>query len=45
MIPSLEILKRFYATDDVFMIGYPAGIIDKKNAMPVVRKGTIATQP
>lgn len=30
---------------DVLMIGYPFGIRDKKNNLPIVRKGIIATVP
>jgi hypothetical protein len=31
--------------DEVYMIGYPAGIYDKRNAFPVWRVGIIATSP
>ena len=31
--------------DDIYMIGYPAGIYDKRNAFPIWRVGIIATSP
>jgi S1-C subfamily serine protease len=33
------------AGDEIYMIGYPAGIYDKRNALPVWRVGIIATSP
>jgi hypothetical protein len=33
------------AGDEIYMIGYPAGIYDKRNALPIWRIGIIATSP
>ncbi len=38
-------LNRMPASIGVAMIGYPNGIWDKKNGLPIIRKGTTATHP
>lgn len=38
-----SLLKTFSEIEDVFMIGYPYGIIDDINNIPIVRKGITAT--
>lgn len=45
IIPSSDDWKWICPGKDVLMIGYPLGIIDKKNNLPIVRKGAIATIP
>lgn len=42
-IPSKEQLEDITAIEDLFMIGYPNGISDNYNNMPIVRKGITAT--
>ncbi|MDB2437693.1 serine protease [Hellea sp.] len=36
-------LKNLTAIEDIYMIGYPNGLIDKSNFYPIVRKGVTAT--
>ncbi len=43
LIPSAEQLDQLDAIEEVVFIGYPNGIYDSKNLMPVVRRGTTAT--
>lgn len=43
LIPSKEDLEKFSAIEDIIMIGYPNGLIDEKNNLPIVRKGITAT--
>jgi len=44
LIPSEKILKEdIDAIEDIIFIGYPSDIFDKKNLLPVVRKGITAT--
>ena len=43
MIPGEEMLKEFNAIEDIIFIGYPVGIWDKKNLLPVFRRGITAT--
>lgn len=45
LIPSAETLNALAAVEDVLMIGYPTGIWDSANNIPVVRKGITATPP
>jgi hypothetical protein len=45
-IPSVEIQKsELKAFEDIYMIGYPNGLWDSKNNMPIVRRGITATAP
>lgn len=43
LIPSDAERKEFSSMEDVVMIGYPSGIWDEVNNMPVIRKGITAT--
>lgn len=45
LIPSSSELEGLTALEDVVMIGYPIGIWDSHNNMPVIRKGITATHP
>lgn len=43
LIPSDEERKSYSSMEDIVMIGYPNGIWDSKNNLPVIRKGITAT--
>ncbi len=43
IVPSIDDTRGFDALEEVVMIGYPIGIWDSKNNMPVVRRGITAT--
>lgn len=43
IIPKNDVLTEVDAVEDVIIIGYPNGIYDKKNLLPIVRKGITAT--
>ena len=43
LIPSKERLGEIDIAEDVIMIGYPNGLWDSVNNMPIVRKGIMAT--
>lgn len=43
LIPTAEQMNDLDAIEEVVFIGYPNGIFDSKNLMPVVRRGTTAT--
>lgn len=43
LILNEEMLKELDAVEDVLFIGYPAGIWDERNLIPIVRKGITAT--
>ena len=45
MIPSSTDLEGLAAIEDVIMIGYPIGLLDSHNNLPVARKGITATDP
>lgn len=45
LIPTAEELSDLGAIEDVIMIGYPNGILDAANNMPIVRRGVTATHP
>lgn len=45
LIPSSNDEDDFIALEEVVMIGYPNGIWDEKNNLPVIRKGITATHP
>jgi Trypsin-like peptidase domain len=45
MIPTDEELAALMAIEDVIMVGYPNGLWDHFNNMPVVRRGITATHP
>lgn len=44
LIPDYDTIQSFDAVEDVIMVGYPNGIWDSANNMPIVRKGITATQ-
>ena len=45
LIPNQTELEDLGALEDVIMIGYPNGIWDPANNMPIVRRGVTATHP
>lgn len=45
LIPSREELEDLGALEDIVMVGYPNGIWDATNNMPIVRRGVTATHP
>lgn len=45
IIPSLEQRKILEPVEDIILIGYPNGLWDKENNMPLVRRGITATAP
>lgn len=45
LIPSAETFQELSAIEEVLMIGYPQGIWDSVNNMPVCRRGVTATPP
>lgn len=45
LIPTPEVLASLGGIEDVTMIGYPNGIWDIRNNMPIVRRGITATSP
>lgn len=45
LLPTDKQLSELRALEDVLMIGYPNGIWDSVNNMPIFRKGTTATNP
>lgn len=42
-IPSNEDIKNILALEQVTFVGYPAGLIDTTNNLPIARKGYLAT--
>lgn len=45
LIPTTQELADLGAIEDVIMIGYPNGIWDATNNMPIIRRGVTATHP
>lgn len=45
LLPTEKQKSELRALEDVLMIGYPNGIWDSVNNMPIFRKGTTATNP
>lgn len=43
LIPSSDVLNQLAAIENVVFIGYPSGLRDQKNNMPLVRRGITAT--
>lgn len=43
LIPKKEVWDSFTALEDIIMIGYPIGLWDSKNNLPIIRKGQTAT--
>jgi hypothetical protein len=44
-VASHKIMCELSVTDEIVMIGYPIGICDSLNNMPIFRKGIISTSP
>jgi len=44
-IPTATMLHELSPIEDIVVIGYPAGVIDAVNFLPVFRKGITATAP
>jgi hypothetical protein len=42
-VPTNEQLENLSSIEEVLFVGYPSGIMDEKNLIPVVRKGITAT--
>ena len=45
LIPSTEQWEGLDALEEVVFAGYPSGIYDEKNLMPILRRGITATSP
>lgn len=45
LIPDLVKLEDLSAIEDVIMVGYPNGLWDQKNNLPLFRKGITASHP
>lgn len=45
LVPSADDLGQLTAMEDILMAGYPNGIWDQRNNMPVLRRGVTATHP
>lgn len=45
LLPTQEELDDLTALEDILMIGYPNGIWDSTNNMPILRRGVTATHP
>ena len=43
LIPSRETIDTIDALEEIVFIGYPNGIWDEKNYLPIARKGSLAT--
>jgi hypothetical protein len=44
-IPTENVLADLKGIEEIFMIGYPIGIWDCRNNLPIIRKGVTATHP
>ncbi len=44
MLPSINDIEEFDVAEEILMIGYPNGLWDSANNMPLVRRGITATQ-
>lgn len=42
-IPSDDVISELTAIEDVLMIGYPTGLWDQANNLPIIRRGITAT--
>ncbi len=45
LLPTQEKMANLSGLENITMIGYPNGIWDEKNNMPIVRRGITATNP
>lgn len=44
-LPNAALIEELSALDEIVMPGYPIGIWDMKNNMPIIRRGAIASHP
>jgi hypothetical protein len=42
-LPPGDVLKLFHASTNVLMVGFPNGLMDEANNLPVVRRGILAS--
>jgi hypothetical protein len=45
IIPSIDRLKELSVMEDVIMVGYPKGLWDEENNLPIIRRGITAIHP
>ncbi|WP_414733876.1 S1 family peptidase [Acetobacterium carbinolicum] len=45
IIPTPEQIEKFSTLEDIIMIGYPIGLWDEANNLPIIRRGTTAIHP
>lgn len=45
MLPSADDLSNLTAVEEILMVGYPIGIWDSTNNLPIFRRGITATHP
>ena len=45
LIPTDEQIAELDVLEELVFVGYPSGIFDSKNLMPILRRGTTATPP
>jgi len=45
LIPTEDQIKELDALEEIIFVGYPSGIFDQKNLMPIMRRGITATPP
>jgi len=45
IVPSAEQIRELSAAHPVFVVGYPNGVYDQANNLPVIRRGTTAVAP
>ena len=45
LMPSQSALDELDAVEEVLFVGYPSGIFDNTNNLPIVRRGSTATHP
>lgn len=45
LIPDVPTLEDLDAVEEILFVGYPSGVYDQVNNLPVSRKGTTATHP
>ncbi len=45
LVPSRDQISELDAIEEVLFVGYPSGIYDTHNLMPIARRGTTATPP
>ncbi|MDX1700993.1 MAG: serine protease [Melioribacteraceae bacterium] len=44
-VPTSKQLRKFLPTEDIVVVGYPDGLWDEANNLPIFRKGILATTP